>query len=121
MSSVEVEQGPRWLAELLYGPPQWLLFVVVAAILALGIGLVFAWKKAAVDKDALVEMATNVGVFAGSGTATLLAVEYLTLPYLADVAVGLTAGIALGYGVVQPLGKRYLPTLSDRSDTSIAD
>jgi Na+/glutamate symporter len=99
---MEVEQGPRWLAELIYGPPTWLLFVVVLLFLGGCVGLVYAGKQASLDEGAVAEMATNVSVLVVAAGATTV-VKPLGFSYAVDVGLGAGVGVLAGYAVVGPV------------------
>lgn len=107
-ASYELEQGPRWLADLLYAPPEWLPAALVAALLLGGVGVAWLATRADIDAQALSEIATNVTVLVVTWQATAWFVGHAGWPYLLDVAAGATLGVAAGYGVAGPLAKRLL-------------
>lgn len=107
---IVVEQGPPWLAELLYAPPEWLVWttylLIAVALLALGVGI---WRAEIEDYEAFVgEVAEElfvVGCVAGGSVA----LTYLAaLPYWIDVLAGCTLGYCVSQAILVGL-PRVLP------------
>lgn len=106
-SGYELEQGPRWLADFLYAPPEWLPFALVLVLLTGGVVVVWLAARADIDAEALSEIATNVSILVVTYLVTD-AIAPLWLPYLADVVIGAATGILTGFYVVGPLVSRVL-------------
>lgn len=89
---VYVEQGPEWLADLLYFPPWWLeplltgIVIVTIALAAWG----YYRRGAPVEvRIRMLENGLHVGAIA---IATYLLTQHAQFPYVLDVAGGVTIG-----------------------------
>lgn len=114
---MEVEQGPRWLAELLYHPPDWLVTVVGLGIVAINLLLLGLALHVNLTNDVLVEMTTNFGIAAGAGGGAYLSMRVFNLSYTLDVGVGLVVGVVVGWGIIQPLMAEFLRKANDDATT----
>ncbi|QLD84605.1 hypothetical protein HWV23_02680 [Natronomonas halophila] len=99
---VETVQGPPWLANVLYDPPRWLYVACTVATLAMGLLLSGLAVHVGMDKEIVVEMATNASIVACIGVATRLSTVFLTQPYVVDVGLGFIVGAAVSLGLVKP-------------------
>ncbi len=89
---IKVEQGPEWLARLLYDPPSFVeIGVFVIAIVVVGLAYL-GYRNVNDDANAKtevsIEMAQNALVVVFALLLTSLLVEVATLPYVLDVALG---------------------------------
>lgn len=99
-TSVIIEQGPRWLVELLYAPPAWvrpvagLIFVSVVGLAAL------SYHRNGIDEVIIEEISAN-GIIAISclGLTTLL-VRHGDFSYALDVVVGGFGGYAIAQAAI---------------------
>jgi hypothetical protein len=96
-SGLTVEQGPRWLVELLFFAPPW-VGTVLTLVVVVVVG-VTAWRvhRYGVTPAQFEAAGTNGLVMLGIIVATPWVRDTFVLPYLADV----TVGAALGIGVVR--------------------
>lgn len=84
-----LEEGPAWLAALVYDPPAWVPFVAALAGLCVVAGVLLVWRRfGRPDDDALHEAAAN-GLTVLFAIATVTGLQAaVAWPYLADVLVG---------------------------------
>lgn len=99
---VYVEQGPEWLADLLYFPPWWLKpllagFVVVVIALA-----AWGYYRKGAPVEVRVRMLENGLLVGAIALATYGLTKHAPLPYVLDVA----GGVAIGWVVLAAL-KRW--------------
>lgn len=109
-----VEQGPRWLAELLYAPPEWAVWLGRGAILLVLLGVAYLAYRVVPDLDEderrelaieYVEMALVIGCVVGG---TVAFSRYAGLAYWIDVLGGSTLGFACSQAILRGL-PRPLP------------
>jgi len=108
---VIVEQGPRWLAGLLYNPPGWLPPLLVLAILLGSVWVAYQLAERGLERDDTLAMIQNVLTVAACGGVTVLLVRHAQFSYLVDVVVGTVAGFALAV-----CGRLLADRLLDRAD-----
>lgn len=98
-----VRQGPQWLADLLFNPPDWLYASVVLGTLAVA-GLL-AWAGARVDwtPTLVSEIVGNGLTVACIGGVTWLLVRSGTFGYVFDVVGGITVGYCVAFATTAVL------------------
>jgi len=110
--SLVVEQGPRWLAEVLYQAPRWMLGVLILATGAGGVGLMLRVDRSGIGRDQLLAMVQNVCALSFCGGVTVLLRDVAELPYVLDVGAGVAVGYVLALlvrlGVDHDLGDREI-------------
>jgi hypothetical protein len=92
---IVIEQGPEWLAMLLYDPPTVLVWALVAVAVATVAGGVYALTRVDVSPTALREIASNLVLATSIAVATHLSVTRLAVGYVLDVGIGVVAGVLL--------------------------
>lgn len=90
-----VKQGPKWLADLFYAPPEWFMIVLVALFLGASAVLGYAFGRGYVDEGFLVEAWGNIIIALAALVATFYSVNYLELGYALDVLLGLVAAVLM--------------------------
>lgn len=90
-----VEQGPDWLALLLFDPPAALVWGLVVIVAATVVGAIYALTRVDISADALREIGSNLLLAASIGVGTQLSVTTLAVGYALDVGIGVVAGILL--------------------------
>ena len=99
--TVCVEQGPDWLAALLYGPPWW----VYVALALVGVGAlalaVYAHRVEPLGRQDLRDALGSVAIVAGCGLGAWAMQEIASTGYLTDLAVGWAVGGAVGIVVAR--------------------
>lgn len=98
-TSVIIEQGPRWLVELLYAPPAWvrpvagLIFVSVVVLAAL------SYHRNGIDEEIIEEASENAIIAMTCLGFTTLMVNHADFSYVVDVGVGGIGGFLLAKAV----------------------
>lgn len=92
---IYVEQGPGWLAELLYSPPAHLDLVIGLVILAGLVFFVHQLIERGVDVEEFEAMVQNVLSLVFCGGLTWWLVQHADFPYVLDVSVGVSVGFVL--------------------------
>jgi hypothetical protein len=90
-----VEQGPRWLAGLLYNPPGWVPAVLGLTILLGSVWVAYQLAERGLEREEGLAMLQNVLTVAACGAVTVLLVRHARFSYLVDVGVGSSVGIVL--------------------------
>lgn len=101
---VTIQQGPVWLATLLYSPPQWLYTLTWAVLVAVLALVIYGLYKIEYDEVLVNEFVANSSYIIGMGVATWGMNTIFGFPYLVDVGVGIALGWVLAHGVIQPAG-----------------
>lgn len=102
-----VEQGPPWLVELFVEPPGWMAPLLIGAIVAVALVLVFALAKLREDLDDEelrelgLECAQVLLIVGCMGGATKLLVEFGGFAYWIDVFGGATLGFACSQAILR--------------------
>jgi len=94
MAEYRVEQGPRWLADLLVGSA-FERNVLMLVVVLLGIGLAVAVARRNLDRETKLQMLQNGLVVLNCGGVTVAAVRLQSWPYVFDVAVGAGVGFTV--------------------------
>jgi len=97
-SGLTVEQGPRWLVDLLFFAPPWVgrvLLLVVVVVVGVTAYRVYRYGITPSQFEAA---ATNGLVILGVVVATPWVRDTFALPYLADVVAGAVLGISVVRG-----------------------
>jgi len=92
---VIVEQGPPWLARLLYQPPGWLPPLLALAIIAGSVWVAYQLAERDLERDAVLAMVQNVLTVAACGGLTVWIVRHARFSYIVDVGVGTGLGFVL--------------------------
>jgi len=102
---VVVEQGPRWLADLLFAPPGWVQASLVAVAAFVTVGAIYALTRVDISPAVLREVASNLLLAGCIGLATQVSVSLLAVGYFFDVAIGVSGGLAVAELLVRVYDK----------------
>lgn len=108
---VTVEEGPVWLAELLYAPPWWLEPALTVAIVALLAAIAYlAWRVVpdldeAERNELALEYIEHAFVIGAIVAGTVMLRDYASLPYWIDVLGGSTLGFACAETVLRVVSR----------------
>jgi hypothetical protein len=91
---VRVEQGPRWLADLLYNPPLWAQRALPLLVGVVGVVALLALWRVGLPEDVWPEIAENLAI-AGCVALTTTLLTHLPGGFLLDVGVGLVVGYSV--------------------------
>lgn len=84
-----LEEGPAWLAALIYDPPAWVPVVLALVGLCAVAGVALAWRRYGRPDDETVHEAAANGLTVLLAVAVVPALQaFFAWPYLADVVVG---------------------------------
>lgn len=119
-SFVVVEQGPPWLAELLYGAPEWLAWALQLALVVAVVAVAYLAWRVDVDADLVHDVLDALLVVGAIAGATWALTAWAPLPYLGDVVGGVAAGWALAVvvrrsGALEELAERIVDGRADES------
>lgn len=92
---VAVEQGPEWLARLIYAPSREMYLLAVVLVLLAGVATIYALWRAELDAVTIETIAFNLTILLACGTVGSLFRDSLELPYLLDVASAVIVGVAI--------------------------
>lgn len=87
-----VEQGPVWLADILFGPPR-AVVLLLSLLVCVGIAVVVLLiVRRDIDRRDVEAMAQNVLTVVGTAAATTVCVRWFSFSYAVDVALGFVVG-----------------------------
>ncbi len=110
---VVVEQGPKWLAELAYGGPEWLPMLLNLAFLALVAAVIIYVLERGVTVEQAVGVVENAVLVGTVMLLSYIARDGLALPYVVDVAVGGVGGFVVSALVFRAVEDRVREQLRD--------
>lgn len=95
----QIEQGPRWIVELVYGAPTWLQNVYsVVGLLLLGVAVLGLHRSGwELDEELQREMIEIGAILVGVISATTALVNLANVPYHYDVVGGWLGGVVLAH------------------------
>jgi len=84
-----LEEGPAWLAALIYDPPSWVPVLLALVGLCAVVGVALAWRRSGRPDDETIHEAAANGLTVLLAAAVVPALQaFVGWPYLADVVVG---------------------------------
>jgi branched-subunit amino acid ABC-type transport system permease component len=111
-----LEQGPRWLADLLYDPAPWVQPAIYGIALLAIAGALWGYRRYGLDPKTKVDVLFNGSVILFVGGAVELLKRAAEWPYLVDVALA----VAIGFSAAVIM-KRYCwrPLVTENSAENI--
>lgn len=105
-----VQQGPEWLAKLVYAPPEWVVYSLYVGIAIALVALALLYRRAEIEDptELLEEYAQLVLVIFCTVGGTLVLTEYAAAPYWIDVLGGSTMGYCVSQAILRGV-PRVLP------------
>lgn len=98
---VRVEQGPEWLVDLLYAPPEWVAWTLRGSVLVLAVLVAYGLYRVDVDAELVHEWLESLAVIGSIAGVTWALTASGTLPYWADVVGGVGGGVVLSQAIVR--------------------
>jgi hypothetical protein len=92
---IYVDQGPRWLVDMLVGPPPWLHALLAVALVGVMAMLVYGVAAVDLSPQVVLEAVDNVLIAGCVLLATSALVRYYEFSYVVDIGLGLAFGFCL--------------------------